>query len=876
MSRNSSWLNELKNKLRHLGHHSHFDESLADEIQSHIEMRADELVAGGMTRKEALSMARREFGSTGRLAEESRDAWRWNWLEDLARDLRYALRALRRDRSLALTAILSLALGIGVNTTIFSVATEFLFKPPSVRDADSMVHAEIGGYGSVGLREYRFLQDAVVFEGLAGYDENAEVNWRSGETSERLFGTRVSANFFDVTGMPVAFGRPIASKERDVVLVSHHFWKTSLNADVNVLGRVLILDGQQHTVVGVLPQGHQTLTGFAFAPDLYLPIESNSGNSARVALYGRLPDGATPQTIAAKLQSACVQLDQTYPDGEHKWATNIRVSRLTGIERLVQGNSGLQAFSAFFAMLMFVVSLLLMIACANVASLLLARAAGRAREFAVRLSIGASRGRLVRQLLAESSLLALLGTTAGLGLNLLLTNLLNNVVLPLPVPIRLAIRPDWHLLAYAAIVAVASALMAGLLPALAATRAATNEALKSGEHQVSGYKARLRNALVVGQLAVSVIVLVTAALFVRNLLRSTSMDPGFDLQNTTWAQVRPVPEINSAELKKLTLIRTSLDAIRALPGVESASFTQVVPLNDDETNNGSVAGDTRAESMQVRYFKFAVSSDYFKTMNIPILAGRDFEDSDRAGSPAVVIINESLAHRVFDSVSSVGHTMRFDTGPVTVVGVARNSKYFTLGEDDSAAIYEPYLQRGANRANLNFVVRSRIPPAALSKPLGRALLAIDPAAAVEVKPMTQATGFALLPSRAGACLLGVIGALGLTLASIGLYGVLSYSVSRRIGEIGLRIALGAQPGDVLKLVLREGAWMLGIGTAIGIFIAAFITRPLALFLIPGLKPSDPLTYVVVVAVLIAVGFLASVKPAFHALQADPATALRYE
>jgi ABC-type antimicrobial peptide transport system permease subunit len=220
--------------------------------------------------------------------------------------------------------------------------------------------------------------------------------------------------------------------------------------------------------------------------------------------------------------------------------------------------------------------------------------------------------------------------------------------------------------------------------------------------------------------------------------------------------------------------------------------------------------------------------------------------------------------------------MRFDNGLVTVVGVARNSKYFTLGEDASAAIYEPYLQRGANRANLNFVVRSRIPPATLSKPLGHALLAIDPAAAVEVKPMTQATGFALLPSRAGAGLLGAIGALGLTLASIGLYGLLSYSVSRRIGEIGLRIALGAQPGDVLKLVLREGAWILGIGTAIGIFIAAFITRPLALFLISGLRPSDPLTYVVAVAVLIAVGFLASVKPAFHALQADPAHALRYE
>lgn len=876
MSREISWYNEVKNKLAHLKGRSGFDESLDEEIRFHIEMRADELAAGGRTSKEALAAARREFGSTARLAEQSRDAWRWNWLEDFAHDLRYALRALRRDRGLAVTAVLSLALGIGVNTTIFSVATEFLFKAPSVRDARNMVHAEIGGYGSVGLREYRFLQDAGVFEALAGYDENAEVNWRSGETSQRLFGARITDNFFEVTGTPIALGRPIAPTERGVVLVSHHFWKARLNGDAHVLGRVLVLDGQPHTIVGVLPANHQTLTGFGFAPDLYLPIEYLESKSARVGLYGRLLDRSTPQIFAAKLQAACAQLDQTYPDGDHKWAADIRVTRLTGIQRLVQGNTDMKAFSAFFAMLMFVVSLLLMIACANVASLLLARAAGRAREFAVRLSIGASRGRLVRQLLAESLLLALLGTCAGLGLNLILTNLLNKVALPLPVPIRLAIEPDWRLLAYAAGVAVASALMAGLLPALAATRGGTNEALKSGEHQLSGHKAKLRNALVVAQLAVSVIVLVTAALFVRNLLRSTSMDPGFDLEHTTWAQMRPVPETNPTEQNKLSLIRTSLDALRVLPGIESASFTQVVPLNDDETNNGSLASDVRAESMQLRYFIFAVSSDYFKTMHIAILAGRDFQNSDRAGSPRVVIINESLARRAFGNVSAVGHTIRFDNDPVTVVGVAQNSKYFTLGEDDNLAIYEPYLQRGASHASLNFLVRSSIPPSAVSKSLGQTLLAIDPAAAVEVKPMNQATAFALLPSRAGASLLGIIGLLALALASIGLYGVLSYSVSRRIAEIGLRVALGAQRCDVLKLVLREGVWILGAGVAIGIFVSIFVTKPLALFLVPGLRPSDPPTYIVVVAVLVFVGCVASVKPALHALQADPATSLRYE
>jgi predicted permease len=860
-----TWYYEFKNKLAHLRGRSCFDESLDEEIRSHLEMRATELVAKGATREEALVLARREFGSTMLVAEQSREAWRWSWVEDFVRDVRYAGRALRRDRGLALTAVLSLALGIGVNTTIFSVVTEFLFKEPSVRDADAMVRAQIGGYGSVGMREYRFIRDAGVFDGLTGFYEGCEVNWRAGETSQRLFCSRATENFFELTGVPVALGRPIYKGESDVVVVSHGFWKHSLNGDVNVLGRALVLEGKPYTIVGILPYGHQTLTGFGFAPDLYLPVESEN---TRVGLYGRLPQGVTPQAIAAKLKSVCSELDRVYPDGDHRWASEITVTRLTGIQRLAEGNTGLRAFSAFLLTLMFVVSLLLMIACANVASLLLARAAGRAREFAIRLSIGASRGRLVRQLLAESLLLALLGTAAGLGLDLILTKVLNSVVLPLPVPIRLAIQPDWHLLVYGAAIAVASAVMAGLLPALASTRSGNNEALKSGDHQLGRNRTTLRNALVVGQLAVSVIV--------RNLLHAASLYPGFDLEHTTWAQMRPVPESNPSEEQKLALIRRSLEAVRALPGVESASFTQVVPLNDDETNGGSVGSDIKVESMQVRYFKFAVSGDYFKTMNIPLLAGRDFQGSDRVGSPSVVIINQALARLSFGTVYPVGHTIRFDNDPITVVGVAANSKYFTLGEENSPAIYEPYLQRGANRASLNFVVRASVPPESLSKTLNEALLAVQPTAAVEVKPMNQAMGFALLPSRAGAGLLGVIGALGLTLASIGLYGVLSYSVSRRIRELGLRVALGAQRGDVLKLVLQEGAWILGAGVAIGLFVSMFVTKPLALFLVPGLKPSDPLTYIVVAMFLLVVGCVASVRPAFRALQADPVVALRYE
>lgn len=615
-----NWYRELKNKLSHIGNRSTFDESLDEEMRAHLQMRADELVAKGVDRGGALAQARREFGSTARLAKQSREQWRWSWVEDLGRDLRYSTRSLARDPVFALTAVLSLALGIGVNTTIFGLATEFLFREPSGRNVDTLVHAQLGGRGQLEMREYRFLRDAGVFPEMAGFNENAEVNWRFGDTNQRLFGVRISENFFEVTGVPVALGRPIQTGGRAVVVVSRRFWKNSLGGDLNVLGRVMVLDCQPHTIVGILPGNHRTLIGLGFAPDLYVPA---AAETAGLSLYGRMPEGVSLQAIREKLKSAGTQLDLVYPKSDSKWASSIVVTPLTGITRLGEGNKGMVVIAAFFAMLMAAVTLLLTIACVNVASLLLARAAGRAREFAIRLSIGASRGRLIRQLLAESLLLSLLGAAAGLGLNLLLTNTLNGTTLPLPVPIRLAIQPDWLLLTYCAVIAVVSALVAGLLPALMATRPGANSTLKRSEHQVGG-GTTLRKMLVAGQLAVSVIVLVTAALFVRNLLRSAGMNPGFDLQHTSWAQMRLVPESYPTSEKTLTLVRTALAQLRALPGVESATFTNVVPLNDRSNDIGPVSTDVKTDAIQVRYFTCGVAEDYFKTMAIPILAGREF------------------------------------------------------------------------------------------------------------------------------------------------------------------------------------------------------------------------------------------------------------
>ena len=863
-------MRELWSKLTHFSRRDHFDESLDDEIRFHIESRAEELQASGMPPQTALAQARREFGPAARAAEDSRDAWRWMWIEDLLRDLRHASRALARDRGFALTAILSLALGIGANTTIFSLAAEFLFSQPSVRNPETLFHATMLG-DQEPMRVYRLLRDTQIFDGLAGMNPMAEMNWRHGDESLRIFSTAVSDNFFDVTGTPVATGRPIAPGERNAVVVSHRFWQSRLNGDPQILGRLLVLDGKPYTITGVLPEVHRTLTGFGYAPDVYI---STDAENASFALYGRLPRNVSRAATLARWKQAAEEIDKVYPEPTRKRAKEAAIAGLVGVERLREGPA--MSLAAFFALLLAVVGLLLVIACANVAGLLLARGGARQHEFAVRASIGAGRGRLVRQMLTESLLLSLVGTAAGLVLNWLLTGYLNNVALPMPFPIRLAIQPDSRLLLYAALIAISTALIAGLLPALTLTRTGAGALLKRDERQVSGHKASLRTVLVAGQLAVSVLVLILAGLSVRNLIASAELNPGFDLKNTAWTQLRLTPENYTEPERVRALVTRALDDLRAVPGVQSATLATFVPLNDHFA--GRVT--TFDNDQRIEHSWNAVGPDYLRTMGIDVLAGRDFTPADRAGAQRVVILNEALARRLFPNGNPVGRRLRFGIDRKverTVIGIARNAKYSSIGERDRPAMYEPYFQVGGGRVLLNFLVKTAGPPQpATLKAINTALLAIDPSAAAETKPMSLATGFALLPSQMGAYLLGAMGALGLALASVGLYGVLAWSLSRRTREIGLRVALGARRPDILRLVLAEGAWVLAAGLATGAFLAFFVTRPLARFLVPGLAPSDPATYLAVTLILLAVGCTASLIPALRALRIHPMTALRYE
>lgn len=868
------FLKEHWRRLCWLASRSRFDSELAGEIQFHIETRAEELEQSGVSRADAMARARREFGSRLKAAEDTSGAWQVQWLEDLFSDLSYAARALRRNPGFALTAIFCLALGIGANTTIFNITTSFLFSEPSCRDSASLVSIWEGGNSASSVSDYKFLRDAHIFEGMACINVEREVNWRDGDNTRRFYAGVVTDDFFGTLGIPFLLGRGIAPGETNTAVLSYRIWHRIFAEDPAIIGRKLILEGRVYVVAGVLPANHRSVAGFGISPEIYLPV---TGDDDRVQFYARLPKGTNISTARERLRSAFAQLDQIQPKDGWKRADQVRLTGVTGFDVLNQMIPG--AVTAFFAMLLAVVGLVLLIACTNVASLLLARASSRSHELAIRLSLGASRRRIVRHLLAESLLISLLGAIGGLAINLVCDELIKNLTLPVPLSIQLVVLPDWRLLWYSFAIVLASALLCGLLPALRAVRRDVNHALKQEEHQ-TGRRWDVRGVLVAGQLAVSIVLLSTGFLFVHNLLRATAMNPGFDVQHTIWAYVRLVPDKYSdpSQAKQMSLVNTALEQIRALPGVESAAITRGVPLNSNCVIGTGLRTDISSTLVHTEYQCNNVGPDYFRTFAIPILRGREFSASDRRDSQPVAIVNETFARTLFGNINPVGRTIATsfpNDKPKLIVGVMKDSKYFTLGEKQRLAVYEPYFAVD-EPINLDFAIRATGSPAAYVKPITDLLGRLDPSAAIETKPMSAALGLALLPSQAGAAMLGSMGILGLVLTAIGLYGVLLYSVSRRIREIGLRMALGASPADVLRVIFRQSLLLMGSGMLAGLILAFFAMQPLALFLVPDLSTLDPTAFLGVIGVLAAVALLATLGPAARALRVDPMVALRYE
>ncbi len=868
------FLRELWLRLCWLASRARFHSELADEIQFHVDSRVEELEQGGVPRAEAITRARREFGSRLKTAEDTSRAWQVQWLEDIFSDLCFAGRAFRRNPGFALTAIFCLALGIGANTTIFSITTSFLFSQPSCRDSASMIAIWEGGNSGSSITDYRFLRDAHIFDGMAGINVEREVNWRDGDRTSRFYAGVVTDDYFATLQCPFLLGRGITPGETTTAVLSDRVWRGTFGGDPAILGRKLILDGRIYSVAGVLPANHRSIAGFSLSPDIYIPVAHNNDD---VQFYARMPKGMTIPIARARLKSVFEQLDQIDPKEGWKRANQVLVMGVTGFDVLNQEIPG--QVTAFFAMLMIVVGLVLLIACTNVAGLLLARAASRSHELAIRLSLGASRRRIVRHLLAESLLLSALGLAAGLLIDVVCAKLVNNLTLPVPVPIHLVVSPDWRLLWYSLCTVFVSALLCGLLPALKAARRDVNLALKQEERQTARTW-NLRSVLVAGQLAVSIVLLATGFLFVHNLLRATSMNPGFDVHHVIWAYMRLVPDRynDPDQVKQLSIVRSGLERLRALPGVESAAITTHVPLNDNCMTGTRLRTDSSSAPIPVQFECNNVGPDYFRTLGIPIERGREFTAADRKGSQPVVIVNESFARAVFGNADAVGRTITLDLPKEKsklIVGVVKDSKYFTLGEKQRLAVYEPYFAYG-EAVNLHFLIRTAGSPEAYVRPVTDLLGRLDATAAIEAKPMSRALGLALLPSQAGAVMLGSMGILGLMLAAIGLYGILLYSVSRRTREIGLRMALGATSSDLLRLIGQHSLVLVGSGVIAGFALAFFAMQPLALFLVPGLSTLDSTALLAVIGVLGAVALLATLTPAIRVLRVDPMVALRYE
>jgi len=879
------WIDRARLWLRSLVRGNDVDAALQREIRQHLDEQIAENLARGMSPAEARTAAMRAFGPMARIEEECRDTRRVTFVQNFAQDLRYTLRSLARQPLLVLAATISIAVAVGANSTIFSIATELLLSTPTTRRPDQLVHIRMGNGSHVSYRQWQALQESGALQGLAGYQFEVEVNWRGPSESISLIPLIVTENFFDVLGVPVAMGRGFTAAEADanrapnVAVISHGFWQGTLGGDPSILGRTLVFNGSSYTVLGVLPQGLRAFPGYGLAPEVYLPLsrqlmpDLNEPRGAAVALVGRLHEGQSVTEGRAALVTAGQRVGVLYND--KGFGNPSQFEPVGGL------GGEFATVAAFFGVLLTAAGLILAIACANVAGLLLSRSAVRRREIAIRVALGASRARLVQQLLTEGLWLAVFGTATGLLLMSVLMGLIKRVTLPVPMPIEVHGAIDMRLLVYSSILMILTTVLSGLAPALQATRPSLVPALKQEEARYGYRRWTLRSVLVMGQVAVALVLLVTALLFLRNLTRAEAANPGFDAARTLVAKVSFVEGRYTRE-SRAAFLDAAVARLRALPAVDRATFASAMPLT---MRSGMTTGiDLRItgtdQPFLARYEVNLVGPDYFATMGIPLARGREFRPADRTGAPVAAIVNEEFVRRYLSGADPVGQHLMLpgasESYPAEVVGVVGNSKHRTIGEDQQAAIYEAFLQRGNRGRFVHIMVRTRSDPSAALRDVHQILSQMDPSAAVDVQTVQSALAFAFMPSRIGAALLGAVGVLGLALAMVGLYAVVSYAVSRRTAEIGIRVALGASRAAVLRLVLRDAAMLAGGGILLGLAIAALVTRPLAMFLVAGLSASDPVSFAGTALVLAAVSLLAAWAPARRALRIDPVQALREE
>ncbi len=878
------WLHRLLSLFRG----RRLDEELEAELRTHLEMSVEENLSRGMSLNEAWQAARRSFGGVEQVKEVYREGRGLPWIEGLFQDLRYGLRQLRKSPGVTATVVVSIALGIGANTTVFSIVNGTLLGTLPVREPSRLVSLSEGE--STSSPDYVAYRDQTnAFEGLSAHFPFIPASL-GGAEPERVWGQVVTANYFDVLGLPMAQGRgfvPEESREygpKAVTVISDSLWKRRFDADPGIVGKPAILNNRAYTVVGVAPPDFSG-EDRGFVSEFWVPIsmlvEIMPGwreerfaerNHQWLMLSGRLRPGVSLRQAEAELNVIKDRIETQNNQPREDRDPPIRLTAAGGLNGAVSGFA-----RALMAVLMAVVALVLLIACANVANVLLARAVDRRREIGVRLAIGAGRRRVLRQLLTESLVLAAAGAILGVAVSFVATRVISLAQLPFPIPIRLDFAPDLRVLCFAALVTVVTALLFGTVPALKATKFDLVATLKGN---IDGWRKfrrfGLTNSLVVLQVALSIVLLASAGLFLRSLQKAASADIGMRSEGIVLLGFDPKLHAYSEEQTRQFLIGLR-QRVEALPAVERLSFIDVVPLSLGGSRSGFSPGREPGERRQAADV-YAVDAEYFETMGVALIRGRGFSITSDL-SRDVAVLNETLAERLFPGEDPLGKLVTGRGTTYEVVGIARNSRSRMIVEEQQPIIYHYMLRKPDDRTGqigITIAVKTRGEPYSLVQAIREQIQSLDPNLAVfNIETMDEHVTKALLIPRLSAILLSAFGVIGVTLAAIGLYGVVGYSVKRRTREIGIRMALGADAARVTRSIMTQGFCLAAVGMIFGLPAALALSSLYGAFLY-GIAPTDPYTFLAVGLVLLLIAVVASLGPARRAAKVQPMAAVRYE
>lgn len=884
------------------------EQDLREEIASHLRMAIEDRVARGMPPEQAAADARRELGNVSQIQEATRDVWGGRWMDGLAQDLRYAARVLRRNRSFALVAIISLGLGIGANAALFQVVDAVRLQSLPVADPSSLVEVRIvdmdGARGSFETwhpavtypiwREIQTRQQA--FSGVFAWGSD-RFNLTNGGEVRIAQGLWVTGDFFRVLGVNPVIGRVLTADDdrpgcAPRAVLSYAFWQRAYGGSSGVVGQRLALSAHPVEIVGVAPAGFHGLdVGRTFdvaMPVCADPVFSDDGKGRLpvgtdwwLSVFGRLKPGWSVDRATAHLQTISPDLfHATLPAAYPSESVNKYVNFKLGA---YAGGTGLSHLRETYAsplwLLLGTAGLVLVIACANLANLLLARATARQREIAVRLSLGAARGRVIRQLLTESLLLAAIGGALGLLLAHMLSGSFVTLIDTQSKTTSLALGVDWRVLGFTAGLSFTTCVLFGLAPAMNATRVSASSVMRATTRSTTSGRdvIGLRRALVIAQVALSVVLLFGSLLFARTLHNLTSADPGFNPKGIVIAGIT-FRRLDVPPDQRPSFRRALLERVRALPGIQAAATVRIVPLGGDANVN-----DVWPERDRPRQFNSlfnSVGSGYFATLGIPLVAGRDFDERETPQSTPVAIVSEAFAEKLLPGRPVVGTRFTRQATPSNpentfeIIGVVKNSTYLDLKEDLSPVAFLADAQsRGG--AFLQMVVRSGLPPGAVTAAITRTLADADSRIGITYSVMTTDIQDTLVRERLLAAVSGGFGALAAILTLVGLYGLVAYTVARRTNEIGIRMALGAHGSDIARLIVHDTGVLLSIGIVAGVVLALAGGRAAASLLF-GVRPHDPLTLFGAVAGLALIALGASYFPARRATKIEPVAALRVD